>query len=442
MKPQRILFATMPMDGHFSPLTGLAVHLSQLGHDVRWYVGGHYGQKVQKLGLHHYPFVKARTVNQDNIDTLFPERATLKSPIKRLSFDISQVFLHRAPEFVADLTAIHQEWPFELMVHDVAFAGGVFVQQLLSVKTVGIGVVPLAETDDYTGTSGLGIKPRTSFLGQKMLSMIRYLVQDLGFKSCNQLYNQYRKQFGLPPAKSFVFDDIIRSTDLYLQSGVPGFEYPRKHISPNIRFVGPLLPYSQIRKRTFEQANKLLSYKRVVLVTQGTIERNVEKIIAPTLEAFKDDPDTLVVATTGGSQTAELRERYPFSNLVIEDYIDFNVVMPFVNVFVTNGGYGGVMLGLQHKLPIVAAGVHEGKNEIAARLDYCKVGIDLKTETPKPAQIRQAVETVLSAQTYRINVQKLGHEFASYHPNQLAEQYINALIGKPSENLMEAALLK
>ncbi len=39
----KILFATMPFDGHFNPLTGIAVHLKESGHDVRWlqFQGGH-----------------------------------------------------------------------------------------------------------------------------------------------------------------------------------------------------------------------------------------------------------------------------------------------------------------------------------------------------------------------------------------------------------------
>ncbi|GAB4025108.1 glycosyltransferase [Spirosoma gilvum] len=418
------------MDGHFSPLTGLAVHLSQAGHDVRWYVGGHYGQKVQQLGLHHYPFKKAKTVNQENMDSLFPERVTLKSPLARLRFDIQQVFLLRTPEFIDDLIDIHAEWPFDLIIHDIGFTGGLFAKHLLRVKNVGVGVVPLAESDAYVGTSGLGLRPRTGWLGQQVLSLIRYLVQDRALKTCHTLYNQYRQQYGMPQANSFVFDDLVRSADLYLQSGVPGFEYPRQRISPNIRFVGPLLPYSKGKKRAYELISKISNFKRIILVTQGTIERDVEKIIVPTLEAYKNEPDTLVIATTGGSQTCELRARYPLNNILIEDYIDFNVVMPYAHIYVTNGGYGGVMLGLQYKLPIVAAGVHEGKNEIAARLAYCRVGIDLKTERPKPIQIYKAVETILSDMTYRENVQKLSIEFAAYNPNQLAEEYINALFSK------------
>lgn len=427
MTPQRILFATMPMDGHFSPLTGLAVHLSQAGHDVRWYVGGHYGQKVHQLGLHHYPFRKAQTVNQDNLDSLFPERVRVKSPLARLRFDIHQVFLLRTPEFIEDLTEIHTEWPFDILVHDVGFMGGVFARHLLGVKTVGVGVVPLAESDPYVGASGLGLHPRMAWPGQLFLGLVRHLIQKYALKTCHTLYNQYRRQYGMPPANDFVFDDLIRTSDLYLQSGVPGFEYPRHRISPNIRFVGPLLPYSKGPKRIYELVNKVSSFKRIVLVTQGTIERDVEKLIVPTLEAFKNEPDTLIIATTGGSQTNELRARYPIRNALIEDYIDFNVVMPYASVYITNGGYGGVMLGLQHKLPIVAAGIHEGKNEIAARLDYCQVGINLKTERPKPVQIYKAVETLLSDLRYRENVQKLGAELSSYHPNDLAERYIAGL---------------
>ena len=42
----RILFASVPADGHFNPLTGLAVHLKELGCDVRWYTSDIYADKI------------------------------------------------------------------------------------------------------------------------------------------------------------------------------------------------------------------------------------------------------------------------------------------------------------------------------------------------------------------------------------------------------------
>lgn len=71
----KILFASMPFDGHFNPLTGVAMHLKAAGHDVRWYAGPSYAMKLERLGIPHFPFQRATEINQDNIGELFPERA-------------------------------------------------------------------------------------------------------------------------------------------------------------------------------------------------------------------------------------------------------------------------------------------------------------------------------------------------------------------------------
>ncbi len=189
--------------------------------------------------------------------------------------------------------------------------------------------------------------------------------------------------------------------------------------------MGALLPYQKKADDKSSFSFKFPHDKKLILVTQGTVEKNVEKIIVPTLEALKNNEDYLVVATTGGSQTQELRSRYPQVHFIIEDFIPFEEVMPHTDVFITNGGYGGVLLGIQYRLPMVVAGVHEGKNEINARVAYFKLGIDLKTETPKPKQIYKSTMEVLANQEYRQNVERLSNEFTNYDPNTLCEQYVN-----------------
>ncbi|WP_247237159.1 glycosyltransferase [Telluribacter sp. SYSU D00476] len=427
MKKLRILFATIPADSHFGPLTSLAVHLSDLGHDVRWYVGGHYREKVTRLGLYHYPFVKARTVNRDNLDALFPERAGIRGTMARLRFDLREVYLLRVPEFVEDLKDIYADWTYDLVVHDAGFLGSDFIREILPVKTVSVGIAPLAESDTCLPPSGLGKQPARSRPGRWIHHLMRYFVQQVQLKPIHDLYNQLRRQHNLPEADEFVFDAAIRHADLYLQSGVPSLEYPRRSISPNIRFVGAMLPCTIRRRKYFEHAMQALQARRVVLVTQGTVEKDIEKLLVPTLRAFKNEPSTLVIATTGGSCTEELRKRFPEDNFIIEDYIDFDTVMPYASVLVTNGGYGGVMQALKHNLPLVVAGVQEGRNEVAARIEYCKAGINLKTETPRTVHIWQAIDQVLTDSTYQRNARKLGWEFGAYDANELATQYIEAL---------------
>jgi UDP:flavonoid glycosyltransferase YjiC (YdhE family) len=138
----------------------------------------------------------------------------------------------------------------------------------------------------------------------------------------------------------------------------------------------------------------------------------------------------LVIVTTGGSKTGELRSRYPEANFLIEDYIPFNDIMPVCDAYVTNGGYGGVMLGIENKLPMVVAGVHEGKNEITARVGYFGLGVNLGTEKPKAAQIREGVEAIFKKNHYKRNVTRLAAEFKQYDPMKLAVKYISALFPK------------
>jgi hypothetical protein len=59
-----------------------------------------------------------------------------------------------------------------------------------------------------------------------------------------------------------------------------------------------------------------------------------------------DDSETLLICTAGGSQTAQWRKQYQQHNIIIEDFIPFEDVMPYADVYISNGGYGGVLLGV------------------------------------------------------------------------------------------------
>jgi len=426
MAPKKILFACAPFDGHFSPLTGLAVHLLNEGHDVRWYAQDYYAEKLKKLQIPHYPFVLAQQINQVDLELIFPERKKITNVIKKVNFDIQHVFIKQGPLYYQDIVSIENEFDFDLLIADTAFAGVPYVKELMARPVFSIGVLPLSETSRDLAPSGLGLTPSKSFFGRLKQDILHYLAQNILFSASNKISIKTLREFGIQ-SKNFVFDEIIRRSTLVLQSGTPGFEYFRSDMSRNIRFIGPLLPYSQNHNNPYT-INTSFKYNRIILVTQGTVEKDINKILVPTLEAFKNTR-TLVLATTGGSNTDELRRRYPDENFIIEDFIPFADVLPYCDAYVTNGGYGGVMLGIQNKVPMVVAGVHEGKNEIAARVGYFKVGLNLKTERPTATQIMNAVDEVAGNVIYKTNVAKLAREFSQYKPESILDGYICKLFG-------------
>jgi UDP:flavonoid glycosyltransferase YjiC (YdhE family) len=424
----RILFANVPADGHFNPLTGLAVYLKELGCDVRWYTAVKYAGKIGRLDIPFYPLQQAMDISaSDDMDEIFPQRNQIKSQVGRLKFDLINVFILRGPEYYADILHIYQEFPFELMIADVTFGGIPFVKEKMNIPVMAINVIPLPETSKDLPPAGLGLTPSKSIFGKTRQALLRFIANKVLFAAPNKVMKNVLAEYGIQTNGANIFDVIIRKSTVVMQSGTPGFEYQRTDMSPHIHFAGPMLPYASKKSPSKWFDEKLRKFDKVILVTQGTVEKDVEKIIAPTLEAYRNT-DRLVIVTTGGSQTAELRQRYPDENFIIEDFIAFNDVMPYADVYVTNGGYGGVLLSVQNKLPMVAAGMHEGKNEINARIGYFRLGVNLKTEKPSPAQIRKGVEEILTSHVYAANITRLSEEFKRYNANEICARHVARLV--------------
>jgi len=434
----KILFANFPADGHFNPLTGLAVYLQQQGHDVRWYTSQAYAGKLRQMQIHHYPYKMATDLAGDKLEEVFPERNKKNSQLGKLKFDIINAFILRGPEYYADIKALYREFAFDLLIADCAFTGIPFVKDLMNVPVVSIGVFPLSETSRDLPPPGLGMTPAGSSIGKVSHAILRRIANNVIFREPNKVLYKVLDQYKIPHNRESLFDMVIRKSDLLLQIGTPGFEYYRSDLGENVRFVGALLPFNGSKQLPRWYDERLRQYKKIVLVTQGTVEKDVTKILVPTLDAFKDT-DTLVIATTGGSGTQQLRERYPEKNLIIEDFIPFSEVMPYVTAYVTNGGYGGTMLGIMNRLPLVVAGVHEGKNEICARVGYFKLGINLRTERPTPRQIYDAVSRIIADQSYKRNVKDLAAEFSRFNPYDRCSRYINNVI---KNNVSSASILR
>ena len=427
----RILFANAPADGHFNPLTALAVHLRKEGCDVRWYSSAQFADKIKRMGIPVYPFKRALDWTGDKIDEFFPERKKIKLKIKKLNFDMINAFILRSTEYYADISEIYQSFPFDVFIADNCFSAVPFVKDKIGVPVISIGVLPLTETSKDLAPTGLGMTPARTFAGRRKQDFLRWLANKVLFRKPNELMQQLLKRHGIESDGCNVFDLIAHKSDLLLQSGTPSFEYKRSDLSSNVRFIGPLLPWSEKKQGRLWCDSKLQRYKKVILVTQGTVEKDTSKLLVPVLEALKNT-EYLVVVTTGGSDTIKLQSKYFYDNIIIEDFIPFHQVMPLAHAYITNGGYGGVMLAIKHQLPIIAAGIHEGKNEINARIGYFKLGVNLGTERPTPAQIRKSVEKIMNDETYLSNVTRLSWEFAAYEPLTLCASYIASVL--PPDN--------
>ena len=154
----RILFASMPADGHFNPLTGIAVNLADRGHDVRWYAGPAYGAKLDRLGMRWFPYRQATEIMASNLNDLFPERAGLKGP-RLISFELDTFFVSQVENHFQDLVHIRQEWSFDALVCDGALYAEQLVAESLHVPVFAVGLT-MVMPDAQGAAAVLRVAPR------------------------------------------------------------------------------------------------------------------------------------------------------------------------------------------------------------------------------------------------------------------------------------------
>ena len=404
----RFLFATVPAVGHTQPALPIARALIERGHTVRWYAGAAFGEKIAAVGASFHPITDPAFDYSlgGGLDGHYPQRREL-SGLKKLQFDMVHGFSKPVPNQVRDLQALLREEPADAMIADTGFIGGVLLQELGGPPLAGFGVSIVPFTNEHLAPLGLGLAPANGPLGRLRNRALAVSIRRMLLRPVTAELNQTRRMLGLPTSSAAIFDYPLAS-QLYLQFSARSFEYDVPGVPSQVAFVGPPRQLVDPGWRPPSWWPELAG-RRVVLVNQGTVATDADQLIRPALAGLAGE-DVLVVAVTGGADPAGLAP-LP-ANARVERHIPFDRLLPHVDVFVTNGGYGGVQLALAHGVPIVGAGRTEDKIEVNARVAASGVGVNLRTQTPEPDQIGTAVRTVLADARYAATARRMQDEIA------------------------------
>lgn len=428
MKKLNILMACVPADGHFKPLTGLALHLNECGHDVRWYASSKYSSEIAEMDMHHYRFRQAADIHASDMDRHFPERKKIKNPIAKLNFDVLNFFINRGPEYMEDIRVIHVGFPVNIVICDLGFSAIPYLQDVLGLPVLAVSVFPFPGHSRKLPPYGFGLPPASNLIQQAGYDILKWVAKHILFRKANTELHRLMNKYKIQHHQADIFNICWYKSDRVLQSGSPSFDYEKREADPRVKFAGAILPAVKKQNRGTRRYPQLDAYNKVILVTQGTVEKDNTKLVIPVLEALKTEEDTFIICTTGGVATKALRQKYNYPHILIEDFIPFEDVMPFTDIFISNGGYGGVLQSIRHGVPMLVAGVHEGKNEICARIGYLGYGIDLKTEKPGSEQIRGAVRRISADTSYWLKVGELRAEMEQYNPNRQVEKSIEEVL--------------
>jgi UDP:flavonoid glycosyltransferase YjiC (YdhE family) len=164
----------------------------------------------------------------------------------------------------------------------------------------------------------------------------------------------------------------------------------------------------------------------LVLVSQGTIDTDATELLQPAVAGLAG-ADVNVLVTSGHVGRPDIGVRVP-ARVQVTDLVDFSAALPATSVFVTNGGWGGVLAALSAGVPLVVApGRAADKPEIAARVAAAGVGVNLRRRRPRPQAIAAAVRTVLDDPAYAERSRALADEMAALGGVRGAAQLLESL---------------
>jgi UDP:flavonoid glycosyltransferase YjiC (YdhE family) len=429
---RRFLLCATPAQGHAVPLLAIARRLVGDGHQVVFLTTEHYRERVAATGARFVPL--APECDAHDLMVANPDReASSKRGLRGVKDDLRRIFLGPLPGQFTGLSEILSDFAADVIVADTMFLGAFpFAQRPRSLRpaVVCIGVLPLATTSRDTAPFGTALQPGTTALLRLRNASLNWVTEHIVLRDIQQLAQRRLAETGSPPFPGYFIDLPTRVVDAYLQATVSGFEYPRADLPASVRFVGPILAPPSTGFDLPHWWDELGAGRPVVHVTQGTLDNaDLGRLLLPAIGALAGD-DLLVVATTGGPDPGPLRAALP-ANVRLERFIPHDLLLPHVDVMITNGGYGGVQQALAHGVPLVVAGDSEDKPEVAARVHWSGAGIDLRTGRPSPAQLATAVRRVMARPAFAVRARALQAEILRARPLDTIAEVLLAVADPP-----------
>ncbi|MFB9903196.1 glycosyltransferase [Allokutzneria oryzae] len=403
----RILVASLPFAGHVGAMTAVAGELVRRGHEVVAHTGAKYAPRFTTAGAKWLAWSQATDFDDADLAATFPEVGDGKG-VRGGKANTELVLFGTGAGQAEDILAEARREPFDLIVGDHLAFGAALAGEVLGMPWASVAVTPLSLTSRDLPPAGMPVLPATGPVGRARDAVLRGLAKAAYRRFADPMHNRMRSAMGLGPAPAGSGLDSLYSPHLVLAQGVPGLEYHRGDLPSHFRFVGRLAAAAatgtELPPWWPELAAARAEGRPVVHVTQGTLDVDPNDLLKPAISGLADRR-VLVVCTTGGAPPSALGA-LP-DNVRAASFLPHDLLLPLVDVMVTNGGWGGVLAAVRAGVPLVVAGASLDKPEVARRVAWSGTGVDLGTGRPGASKVSRAVLQVVSQPRFRQRAQEL-----------------------------------
>ena len=260
--------------------------------------------------------------------------------------------------------------------------------------------------------------PMTRFLGVRLAQKLFNIIRPVAFAMHARPLNRVRCYYGLSPLGSDL-RNIYTWGDYTLYADLPEL-VPTRPLPANHRYLGP--PLWSVHAPLPDWWHYLSDNKPVILMIMGSSGH--AELLPIALSALSELPITVIAATAGKIELPNVP-----ANAFVVDYLPLDLVARRASLIICNGGSLTTCQAIASGVPIlgICSNMDQLLNMIA--IERLGAGLCLRAASIKPAQLKEAVLTVLKTPTYARAAEQARKQFRQVDTGQRFRAFISEVLG-------------
>ncbi|GED59966.1 macrolide family glycosyltransferase [Brevibacillus formosus] len=403
----RVLYVTIPADGHVNPTLGLVKQLVDNGEEVVYMCSEEYRDRLAQTGAQFRAYQLDEQVPRD----LGFNPTEFKHPLHFTDFMLRGIIEPRIPEI---LTRIENE-SFDYLIFDSLFGwGGAILGEKLGIPTI-CSVTNLAFAEPlshivevFDASDDVDVDALYERVTQTAQSIAR--VCNVAVPAIEDITRQYGDMKIVFTSREFQ-PDADKLDDSYIFTG------------PSItsRPDSPSFPFEKLRA----------PYDKVVYISMGSILTKDVELYKMCFAAFQDIPAQFVLSCGRETERKALGDDIP-PNFIVEPYVPQLEVLQQADAFITHAGMNSASEALYFHVPLVMIPLSSDQPIVAKRVEELGAGIMLDRGKLTPTALKDALLQVLNEPTYKEHAIQVGDSLRKAGGYQEAARRIMSLYSVPN----------
>ncbi|PCN42899.1 glycosyl transferase [Brevibacillus laterosporus] len=400
----RVLYVTIPAEGHVNPTLGLVKQLVDNGEEVVYMCSEAYRARLAQTGAQFLAY----QLDEQIFRELGFNPTEIRHPLQFTDFMLRGIIEPHIPEILRQV----ENDSFDYLIFDSLFGwGGEILGKRLGIPTI-CSVTnfafagPLSKIIEEIDAGDLDVEAlyeRLTNTAQSIASACNVAVPAI--EDITRQYGQIKIVF---TSRDFQ-PDADKLDDSYIFTG--------PSITP--RLDAPSFPLDRLRAQ----------YDKVVYISMGSILNKDIEFYKFCFEALQDIPAQFVLASGQGTDMSSLEDRIPH-NFIIEPYVPQLEVLQQADAFITHAGMNSASEALYYNVPLVMIPLSSDQPLVAKQVEEFGAGITLDKSQLTPEALKSALLQVLNESAYKQHAERLGDSLRNAGGYKEAASRIMALFSK------------